>query len=177
MVSPYKLAFYNVVFVWEVQVHQVERSLADSLVAFFELAMASENADESGEKEPGIEQPPAEDVAAVLPPASDEEISPAFAIGEDDSIDVLCGECEDDEDDGRSAAEKAASALVCFLCEKNYRAKSQIFCAAPCAADVRGAMRDAAAQGPQAKKAFGSLRRSGGPNFKQAIQAYKAYPY
>ena len=113
----------------------------------------------------------------MLPPASDDEILSAFAIGEDDSIDVLCGECEDDEDDGRSAAEKAASALVCFLCEKNYRAKSQIFCSAPCAADVRGAMRDAAAQGQQAKNTFGSLPRSGGPNSKQAIQAYKAYPY
>ena len=177
MVSPYKLASYNVVFVWEVRVHQVERSLADPLIAFFELAMASENADESDQKKPRIEQPPAEDVAAVPPPPSDEEISPAFAIGEDDSIDVGGDDGEDDEDDGRSAAEKAANALVCFLCEKNYRAKSQFFCAAPCAADVRGAMRDAASQGPQAKNTFGALRRSGGPNFKQAIQAYKAYPY
>ena len=39
---------------------------------------------------------------------------------------------------------------------------------------VRGAARDATSQGPHAKKAFGMIRRAGGPAFCEAIRLYKS---
>ena len=73
-----------------------------------------------------------------------------------------------------SVAGMITSTLICMICGKNARMKNQIFCAVPCAADVKAGQRDAKSQGKEALEAWKKVRRQGGSAFAGAIQAYKS---
>ena len=90
------------------------------------------------------------------PGKDDEDSAPAFDIGEDEELLDLV-ECDDAKSKASTCACATDSSMKCFLCLEDYRTKSQICCCAPCAADVRGAQRDAASQGPQAKTRFHAI--------------------
>ena len=67
-----------------------------------------------------------------------------------------------------------ATVLMCLLCGLHPRKAKAIFCAHGCEADIRGAARDAKAQGPNQLKAFSAIRRGGGEAFAEAIRLYKS---
>ena len=83
----------------------------------------------------------------------DEDMAQAFDIGEDWEFFVFA-DCDDTKSEATtSTTSNSDLEMECFLCLKSTE-RNLVFCAAPCAADVRGAQRDAASQGPQSKNNF-----------------------
>ena len=95
------------------------------------------------------------------------------------------GDCADDDDDpvevvSSTRAETSGAfvggvaVLLCIICGKNARMKSQVYCAAPCGGHVKAAYRDAKRQGKEAVAALTKLKREGGASFSEAIHTYQS---
>ena len=67
-----------------------------------------------------------------------------------------------------------AISKLCKVCGKNPAQKNQFFCSSPCDADVRGAIRQAKEQGPEAVKALQALRKTNPDEFVAAIHICRA---
>jgi hypothetical protein len=104
------------------------------------------------------------DLAMLL----DSENPAIFSLEDADELLEGAGDSEDDFGDDlgdlaaallgpkASADPEAVKAMVklCRVCGKNPCMKNPVFCTSPCAADVRGATRQAKEQGPEALKAL-----------------------
>ena len=124
------------------------------------------------------------DLAMLL----DSENPAIFSLEDADELLEGAGDSEDDFGDDlgdlaaallgpkASADPEAVKAMVklCRVCGKNPCMKNQVFCTSPCAADVRGATRQAKEQGPEALKAFTALRKTNPTEFVAAIHVFRA---
>ena len=92
----------------------------------------------------------------------------------DTGVEEVDGQGDMKAEDKKTEVAPDDMATLCLLCGLYPRKAKAIFCQFGCEADVRGAARDATSQGPHAEKAFGMIRRAGGPAFCEAIRLYKS---
>ena len=105
------------------------------------------------------------------------EVEPVTVVDEDDVL--MCRQCgivggESNELSFEERVQKAmAGGSLCIFCQDEERKEKHNY-GAKCEAMVRGAFRDAKAQGPTALKSLGLLKKRGGPEYVQAVLIYNS---